>query len=67
MVEETESEQRRDGEALERDDMPESAKDAIEGHGSEGRGGETSTPPISEEGEHGQAQVPGDPGEPAEE
>jgi hypothetical protein len=67
MIEERESERQGEGEELERDDMPESAKEAVEGHGSEGRGGESSTPPISEEGEHGQTQVSGDPGEPPDE
>jgi hypothetical protein len=62
-MEERDSEGRGPGEELEREDMPESAKEAIKGHGSEGRAAAKATPDISEEGEHGQTQVPGDPGE----
>jgi hypothetical protein len=67
MLADTDPERREEGDELERDDQPESAEEAVKGHGPEGRDPAKGTKPISEEGEHGQTQVSGDPGAPPDE
>jgi hypothetical protein len=67
MSEAKDSERRGEGEELDRDEQPESMERAVEGHGPEGKDPGKGTQRISKEGEHGQTEVSGDPGEPPDE